>query len=274
VNASALTLQEAADHLGVHYMTAYKYVRTGKLPATKSGSEWRILRDDLEAFASRPTPPSGRSTRGQVNYAERLIATLIQGDEAASWSVLEGAMASGSEPEVLYLTALAPAMREIGDRWERGVLTVAEEHRAAAVMQRLVGRLGPMMRRAGRTRGTVVIGAPSHDAHSLPVAMLADLLRRRGVAVVDLGADVPVESFAEAVETAPRLLAVAITVSTPDNETAIGEIVRAIRRLTSAPVLVGGVSADADLAASVSADTYLPSGLDAVAHVALLRPTT
>ena len=28
-----LTLQEAADLLGVHYMTAYRYVRTGRLPA-------------------------------------------------------------------------------------------------------------------------------------------------------------------------------------------------------------------------------------------------
>lgn len=268
----SLTVQEAADHLGVHYMTAYKYVRTGKLPATKSGSEWRIRQDDLEAFATRPKPPNGRASRRQVNYADRLIATLIQGDEAASWSVLDGAMASGSEPEVLYLTALAPAMREIGDRWERGVLTVAEEHRAAAVMQRLVGRLGPMMRRAGRTKGTAVIGAPPNDAHSLPVAMLADLLRRQGVAVVDLGADVPTDSFVEAVEAAPRLLAVAITVSTRDNDEAIAEVVRAVRRCTTAPILVGGVSADADLAESVSADRYLATGLDAVAHVTSLRP--
>lgn len=270
----SLTVQEAADHLGVHYMTAYKYVRTGKLPATRSGSEWRIREDDLKSFATRSKPTSGRSSRRQVNYADRLIAPLIQGDEAGSWSVIEGAMASGAEPEALYLTALAPAMREIGERWERGVVTVAEEHRAAAVMQRLVGRLGPMMRRAGRTRGTMVIGAPPNDAHSLPVAMLADLLRRRGIAVIDLGADVPVDSFVEAVESASRLLAVGITVSTRDNEAAVAEVVRAVHDRTSAPVLVGGVSADRRVVESVSSDVYLPTGLDAVAYVASLRPTT
>ena len=32
-----LTLAEAANHLGVHYMTAYRYVRTGQLPARKAG---------------------------------------------------------------------------------------------------------------------------------------------------------------------------------------------------------------------------------------------
>ena len=32
-----LTLHEAADVLGVHYMTAYRYVRLGLLPAAKAG---------------------------------------------------------------------------------------------------------------------------------------------------------------------------------------------------------------------------------------------
>ena len=37
-----MTLQEVADSLGVHYMTAYRYVRQGRLPATRLGAEWRI----------------------------------------------------------------------------------------------------------------------------------------------------------------------------------------------------------------------------------------
>ena len=34
----SLTLPEVAEKLGVHYMTAYRYVRTGRLPAKRSGS--------------------------------------------------------------------------------------------------------------------------------------------------------------------------------------------------------------------------------------------
>ena len=37
-----LTLQEAADLLGVHYMTAYRYVRTGRLPGTRVGAHWQV----------------------------------------------------------------------------------------------------------------------------------------------------------------------------------------------------------------------------------------
>ena len=37
-----LSLNEAADRLGLHYMTVYKYVRSGKLPARKSGGSWEV----------------------------------------------------------------------------------------------------------------------------------------------------------------------------------------------------------------------------------------
>ena len=37
-NPETLGLRECAERLGVHYMTAYRYVRTGMLPATKVGA--------------------------------------------------------------------------------------------------------------------------------------------------------------------------------------------------------------------------------------------
>ena len=43
-----MTLQEAADQLGVHYMTAYRYIRQGRLPATREGAEWRIRAVDVQ----------------------------------------------------------------------------------------------------------------------------------------------------------------------------------------------------------------------------------
>ena len=50
-----ITLTEAAEVLGVHYMTAYKYVRTGRLAASKVGGGWRITSDALKEFQSAPT---------------------------------------------------------------------------------------------------------------------------------------------------------------------------------------------------------------------------
>ena len=44
----SISLREVAELLGVHYMTAYRYVRTGMLPAEKDGAEWRVRLTDLE----------------------------------------------------------------------------------------------------------------------------------------------------------------------------------------------------------------------------------
>jgi excisionase family DNA binding protein len=38
-----LTLHEAADRLGVHYMTVYRRVQLGMLPARKVGGTWRKM---------------------------------------------------------------------------------------------------------------------------------------------------------------------------------------------------------------------------------------
>ena len=62
-----ISLQEAADALGVHYMTAYRYVRTGRLPAVKDGAEWRVDPADLaewvDAYRQHPRRSSGGSPR-------------------------------------------------------------------------------------------------------------------------------------------------------------------------------------------------------------------
>jgi excisionase family DNA binding protein len=46
-----ITLQEAAALLDVHYMTAYRYVRTGRLPARQEGMRWTVAVSDLEVLS-------------------------------------------------------------------------------------------------------------------------------------------------------------------------------------------------------------------------------
>lgn len=233
-----VTLQQAADRLGLHYMTVYRYVRTGRLPGHKVGAEWRVDPADLAAFESDGTPPPATSRR--TDHGRRLFDRLVAGDERGAWTVVQSALASGLDPDALYLRVIAPALTTIGDRWAEGAVSVGEEHQATVVVQRLIGRLGPMFTRRGRTRGTVVLGAPPGDSHSLPSSLFADLLRGEGLGVVDLGADTPIDSFVDAALQADRLVAVAISVTTPGNEAAVLDTVDAVRRAVAVPVVVGG----------------------------------
>lgn len=232
-----LTLNDVADRLGVHYMTAYKYVRTGKLPATKVGGGWQVSEEDLDAFASRPaTTTSGE----RVDWSARLGDRLIAGDEPGSWSVIEAAMASGIEPASIYVDVLAPALAAIGSAWAIGEVTIADEHRATAVTNRLIGRLGPRFHRPGRTRGTIVIGAVAGDQHGVPIAIASDLLRGKGFTVIDLGADSPVESFLDAGTSADRLLAIGISASASGVDDAVIATADAVTEQIGCPIVIGG----------------------------------
>ena len=62
---AVLTLQEVADELGVHYMTAYRYVRLGVMDAAKSGGVWQVQRSALDRFREQAAEASSgdRSVR-------------------------------------------------------------------------------------------------------------------------------------------------------------------------------------------------------------------
>jgi excisionase family DNA binding protein len=74
-------LREAARRLGVHYMTAYRYVRTGRLPARQSGQEWLIDPDDLPTVGKQA--PSGPGRRARRDRVPTLMTRLTAGDEAS-----------------------------------------------------------------------------------------------------------------------------------------------------------------------------------------------
>lgn len=237
-----LTLQEAADELGVHYMTAYRYVRLGLLPARKEGGTWRVARADLDLFrngGSMGPQPEGGSRR-RAPWAERLEARLLAGDARGAWGVIEAALAAGAELDEVYLDVVSPAMASIGERWEQGELDIFVEHRATGIVMRLIGRLGPRFVRRGRTRGVVIIGAPSGERHALPVALVSDLVRQRGWEVSDLGADVPAASFVRAMQTTPDVVAVGVSVTTAECLDTARESLMALREAATGVLLIVG----------------------------------
>ena len=60
-NGQLVTLAQAAEHLNVHYMTAYRYVRTGRMIAEKRGGQWWVQPADLAAVVAEGTGPRRRA---------------------------------------------------------------------------------------------------------------------------------------------------------------------------------------------------------------------
>ncbi len=263
VVATTMTLQEAADQLGTHYMTVYRYVRLGRLPARKVAGVWEVDAADVAALQNGPEQPARSRS---VDWSGRLEGRLVAGDEAGAWGVVEAALASGTAPGEIYTDLVAPALTSLGAKWHEGTITVAQEHLATSVALRLIGRMGPRFARRGRSKGLVVVTTAPGERHAIPSLMVSDLLRGAGFQVIDLGADVPEDAVAETIAGLDGLVAVCISSTRLGADRAVRRSVRAIREAApNVPIFVGGAAiADAAHAADLGADGWAQDGPGAV----------
>ncbi len=238
-----LTLNEVAERLGVHYQTVYRWVRTGRLPAVKVDGRYRVSRDDLAEFNSdrlAPEPPPVPSTDRLEGHEAAMSTALVAGDETAVLRIVRRLVAQGASVTGVIESVLVPPLVDIGRRWHEGEFGVHVEHRASAIVERILGELTPNPR--GRRRGTAVVAALSGDRHALPTAMAAAALREDSWKVQHLGADMPIVDILDFLQATPADLMV-ISVTGAELRSAFAEAERAqqvIENECGIPTLVGG----------------------------------
>lgn len=251
-----LTLQEAADKLKVHYMTAYRWVRRGELPAFKAGGRLRVQASDVDRFVQQRRvdvvlPASGRTD--WPTHVERLLALLIEGRALDAAHLVRKVIADGAPAGQVYLELLTPTLHKLGDAWAAGEISVAQEHRASEICSGILARNSDAFRRRGPSRGTAVTLTPPEEMHGISSAMVADFLRAGGYDVHHLGVNVPVADLRLFLQVVPcDVLCVSITtrLGTPS---VYAEIVEAAREAATGVVIFGGQGADDELVEQVGA---------------------
>jgi methanogenic corrinoid protein MtbC1 len=182
----------------------------------------------------------GRAARLSRLYLDALRAA----DATGAYRVAAGALREGMTTPELYQRVIAPAMHRIGELWARGALTVADEHLATALTNRVLAALRPPPGEVATSRqGRALLAAVEGEQHALGLRMAADLLEDAGYDTVYLGADVPTRALMQAVDTfSPDLVALTATMETlaPRLEAVAGELRRAHPKLG---LLIGGQAA-------------------------------
>ena len=145
--------------------------------------------------------------------ARAYVETMRTGDPAAATAVVDDAVRLKLSAAVIQSRVIAPAMRQIGELWERGGLTVAQEHLASAVSYHVLTRLYPgLLRQSIRQGDTVVVAAVHGEHHVLGLRMVADVLDGAGFDVRYLGPDVPESSLLAWVQKhEPAVVALGVT---------------------------------------------------------------
>ena len=234
-----LDLQSAADELGVHYQTAYRWVRSGRLGAVMVDGRYLVSRGELMKLDKSRRSPKTLPAPGPVRLdhaAERMYEALVTGDETAATKTANRLASEGAPIVDLIGQVLVPPLQRIGQQWHDGELKIWTEHRATAIVERVLGDLAPNPR--GRRRGIAVVAALSGDRHSLPTTMAAVALRSDNWQVHHLNADLPPEQLIDFCATGGVTLVV-ITVTQPDVQP-LADATAIKLNTAGTPTIVGG----------------------------------
>jgi len=124
-----------------------------------------------------------------------LGAALESFDDADAQAVLDSVLSMTTLDTVLAEVVL-PYLHELGERWERGEVSVAQEHFASAVLR---GRLLGLARGWSRGFGPrVLLACLPGEQHDLGLIAFGLALRARGWRIAYLGGDMPIESVISA----------------------------------------------------------------------------
>jgi len=176
-------------------------------------------------------------TPAPVRDASDLAQALDRFDEAGAQAALDG-LFSALTLDVVLREVLLPYLRELGERWERGEASVAQEHFASNLLR---GRLTALARSWDRGSGPrALLACAEGELHDLPLLCFGLALRGRGWRISYLGADTPVVSVVEAARTlAPQAVVVSGTISS-----AFDEVAGRLREVAlHAPLYLSGAAA-------------------------------
>jgi MerR family transcriptional regulator, light-induced transcriptional regulator len=206
-----------------------------------------VLAEDsrTQADHGRATGPHRAPPAGGLPGALRQALDAF--DEPAAQAVLDRLVSDLSVTTVLRDVVL-PYLTELGERWEGGTASVAQEHFASNVIR---GRLAGLARGWGNGHGPrAVLACPPGELHDLALMVFGIVLNRNGWRIDYLGMSTPVEELTRtAGARRPDLIVLAATLP--------GTLEPLAAQLTAlaqrAPLALAGAGATPQIAAAVGA---------------------
>jgi corrinoid protein of di/trimethylamine methyltransferase len=202
-------------------------------------------------------------------YFAKLARTVIDGEEEECVRLVRAGLESGVAPLEAIEKGLAKGIAEVGEDFGAGILFLPELVMAAEVMKTGAAILDERIQASGEARmsaGKVIIGTVKGDIHDVGKSVVAAVLQANGYEVVDLGTDVEVETFIQAVEDyAPDVLGMSTLLTLPlmQMDTVIKQLGKAGLR-DEVKVIVGGCPVTQEFADEIGADAVGFDAQDAV----------
>ena len=239
-----------------------KVEKEGRLPL--EGGAFRPLVQTVEPEAARPV-------HREIVWDEafrQVQNDVLEGDHMAIQEHIRGLLAQGAKAGEILKRGMLTAMEVISQRFKSGEVFIPEVLLSARAMNEALKILEPHLAEAEpAAKGKVLMGTVKGDLHDIGKNLVITMLKGVGFETVDLGVDVSVSTFVQAVkEHKPQILGLSALLTTTMPQ--MKEVIDALKQSglrNRAKVMVGGASVNEKFARDIGADGYAPDGAEAVA---------
>ena len=203
---------------------------------------------------------------------EELADAVVNGDEETAKRVAAEIAKSGADRLEVIEKYLSPAMKHVGQKFEKGEYFLTNLMLSAEAMKSATGILTADMDKEARgklkdeTKGVVVVGTVAGDIHDIGKNILSLLLQANGFEVHDLGKDVSTMNFVEkAQEVNAGIIALSslMTTTRPAQKDVI-DLLKAMGVRNRYVVMVGGAPTTNEWAEEIGADGWAETAEEAV----------
>ena len=194
-----------------------------------------------------------------MSKIEEVKAKVEAGKSKLVPGLVQEALDEGSAPAEI-LQAMVDSMGVVGEKFSSGDIFVPEMLIAAKAMSKGVEVLKPLMAGDGSTSlGTCIIVTVAGDLHDNGKNLVSMMIESAGFDMVDLGVDVPADTFVQAIKDNANVKLVACSGLLTTTMPALKEAVQTIKAAyPDLKVIVGGAPVTPEYAAEVGADGYAP----------------
>jgi len=203
--------------------------------------------------------------------SKELVDAMVNMREEEAVQLARKMIDQGVDP-MNVLDSCKEAMGEVGKRFEKGVYFLPELMMAGEMLRKISEFAKPKLTGGQKVerKGKVIVGTVEGDIHDIGKDIVVFMLDVNGFEVMDLGIDVPVQRFVDAVkEFKPAVVALSgfLTLAFDAMKATVEALAKAGLR-DQVKIMIGGGQIDDQVRKYTGADAY---GLDAMAGVALAK---
>ncbi|MCL5126221.1 MAG: corrinoid protein [Deltaproteobacteria bacterium] len=201
-----------------------------------------------------------------MSDCSNLVEKVIEGDWKEIGKLTQDEIDCGTKPEEI-ISQLQHGMEVVGEKYSTGEYFLPDMMKSARCMSLAFEVLKPVVEGGSFGKlGKVVIGTVKSDMHDIGKNIVTGFLKGVGFEVIDLGADVSEDRFAEEVmRHQPDILGLSSLLTTTMHQ--IGVVIKKLEETglrSRVKVIAGGAPVTQKFALSMGADAYAEDGGEAV----------